>query len=101
MRRPQSTHILPYPTLFQSSVDGLRGLAQLHVPPVPGTHQSRPDGVFCAAQSKPLWMLPATLSRRLSMFSAVSGNCSQGQIVADRKSTRLNSSHANISYAVF
>src|SRR3712207_8667719 len=24
-----------------------------------------------------------------------------GQVVADRKSTRLNSSHANISYAVF
>src|SRR3712207_7630013 len=37
----------------------------------------------------------------------VSGNCSQHQrdvataVKKDRKSTRLNSSHANISYAVF
>src|SRR3712207_8679048 len=30
-----------------------------------------------------------------------SGNPIGGQTVADRKSTRLNSSHANISYAVF
>src|SRR3712207_7276822 len=29
------------------------------------------------------------------------GACDQLLVVADRKSTRLNSSHANISYAVF
>src|SRR5258707_5980889 len=48
-----------------------------------------------------------TLAQRVSrapdgvvhvQFSARSGTCGDGR---DRKSTRLNSSHANISYAVF
>src|SRR5947209_14662921 len=38
-------------------------------------------------------LFPAELQRRLGP--------SAGQAIADRKSTRLNSSHANISYAVF
>src|SRR3712207_8663130 len=44
---------------------------------------------------------PARCPHRLVPLAA--GHVSEGRLVcpADRKSTRLNSSHANISYAVF
>src|SRR3712207_6930939 len=41
---------------------------------------------------------PNSIVERFPARSAVSAGCPLG---ADRKSTRLNSSHANISYAVF
>src|SRR5947209_14468606 len=34
-------------------------------------------------------------------FDVSAGQVELGELLADRKSTRLNSSHANISYAVF
>src|SRR3712207_8253256 len=45
----------------------------------------------------------ADLWERLKRIEALSAASRQGQaeVEADRKSTRLNSSHANISYAVF
>src|SRR3712207_8239974 len=42
---------------------------------------------------------PGRNSRRLSIWSRPGSR--RGAAAADRKSTRLNSSHANISYAVF
>src|SRR3712207_7837978 len=49
-------------------------------------------------------MTPKSLLRHKSAVSAVadfSGDSHFRRILSDRKSTRLNSSHANISYAVF
>src|SRR3712207_7928729 len=79
IRRPPTSTLFPYTTLFRSSWSGLqqaRLLAEIQDGP-------RHDGLCCpscgAAPPKgELW------------------TCAQ-----DRKSTRLNSSHANISYAVF
>src|SRR3712207_7377303 len=84
IRRPPRSTLFPYTTLFRSLVDGLEGVlaqhgalglvVELEVHPV--------DGEVAALLLGPADELPA-------------------QPGADRKSTRLNSSHANISYAVF
>src|SRR3712207_7050089 len=82
IRRPPRSTLFPYTTLFRSNLPDLRGhLADpLLVYP---THDYR-GGV----RDLELYPLP----RRDSYGVRVS---------KDRKSTRLNSSHANISYAVF
>src|SRR3712207_8185386 len=78
IRRPPRSTLFPYTTLFRSEVARLEVLhlrADLRHPAddlVPG--DDRVDGV-----------LPLVA----------------GGVQVDRKSTRLNSSHANISYAVF
>src|SRR3712207_7648458 len=81
IRRPPRSTLFPYTTLFRSE---LRGRTRSSAFPRSGSESFRgPVGSFaCRA-----WSAPAR--RGIS--------CSR----EDRKSTRLNSSHANISYAVF
>src|SRR3712207_8733014 len=78
IRRPPRSTLFPYTTLFRSAMkptDGMtRGMTAIDT----GAPISVPVG-------------PETLGRVLNVL---------GEPV-DRKSTRLNSSHANISYAVF
>src|SRR2546426_6750045 len=74
IRRPPRSTLFPYTTLFRSS---LRPAAP---EPVAGTTVARTDPE------------PTSASCRLRVGS---GDC------GDRKSTRLNSSHLVISYAVF
>src|SRR3712207_6875451 len=57
-----------------------------------GPLEIRPADYLALADDRPLQLTP----RELSVLTALARR--QG---ADRKSTRLNSSHANISYAVF
>src|SRR3712207_6907698 len=79
IRRPPRSTLFPYTTLFRSVAGtvwlALRALARV------GQHD-RP-------------VAPRT-SMALAAATAVAP-----EAAADRKSTRLNSSHANISYAVF
>src|SRR5687768_18174662 len=72
IRRPPRSTLFPYTTLFRSGGFGPRAVARL----APGT-----DRVAAVAQLEPL---AKRVQQRL-----------------DRKSTRLNSSHGYISYAVF
>src|SRR3712207_6848070 len=80
IRRPPRSTLFPYTTLFRSELDHVRrfradrslGSSTLSAPP---------------------------LGRRLHL-RLVSPGCLL-LVPLDRKSTRLNSSHANISYAVF
>src|SRR3712207_8007529 len=75
IRRPPRSTLFPYPTLFRS----LRSVTYvLLFPPPRQEWRPRP--------SHPI------ISRHIGLHLHVS---------RDRKSTRLNSSHANISYAVF
>src|SRR3712207_7822976 len=75
MQPPPGSTLFPYTTLFQSVE--LRVLG-----PVDVGHPAAADAAQDAIQ--------------------VSGRAPQrGDLGGDRKSTRLNSSHANISYAVF
>src|SRR5258707_9969183 len=77
IRRPPRSTLFPYTTLFRSRIHNGRG------------HQF---GSFIAGIAEHESLVPRAL---LGGFFAL------GKETSDRKSTRLNSSHANISYAVF
>src|SRR3712207_8465480 len=81
IRRPPRSTLFPYTTLFRSLTPGLD-------PAVP-------------QQSEPSHRHPGPPRHRDLHVSdeAEDAQCRVGS--RDRKSTRLNSSHANISYAVF
>src|SRR3712207_7520386 len=83
IRRPPRSTLFPYTTLFRSSV------AMVGAPPLP-PQQNR----ACREQQRK--------RRRLGNGVAVTRLADEPDVArGDRKSTRLNSSHANISYAVF
>src|SRR3712207_8483556 len=91
IRRPPRSTLFPYTTLFRSLVSEVAKTATY-------THAyaeangfltllsdgERLTGAYALGPESGEWLQQATLAIR-----------------ADRKSTRLNSSHANISYAVF
>src|SRR3712207_7466433 len=77
MRRPPRSTLFPYTTLFRSEV-ARRPLDEILTAIVDGTGTTS-----YLAGVPPSYNAPYYL------------------VVQDRKSTRLNSSHANISYAVF
>src|SRR3712207_9178988 len=72
IRRPPRSTLFPYTTLFRSAVG-----------PSP-----------CRSRDHPSQVSPSTFLRGRTSWRAAHPRL-------DRKSTRLNSSHANISYAVF
>src|SRR3712207_9011379 len=78
IRRPPRSTLFPYTTLFRSPARGPRAA---HVLP---RGQGGPD--------------PPGGDQRARRVLVVDR---RRDVVRDRKSTRLNSSHANISYAVF
>src|SRR5262245_64230074 len=84
-RRPPRSTLFPYTTLFRSvRVARLRGLAALRSVTVAGASDSGLVGVV---------RVPRRTLRDCR------GRAGRG--TRDRKSTRLNSSHLGISYAVF
>src|SRR3712207_7906144 len=87
IRRPPRSTLFPYTTLFRSRAQRAleRGGGGRHGAQMVG-EQLRVDDVGHRSSA------PEVASRMRSFSSSVS---------SDRKSTRLNSSHANISYAVF
>src|SRR3712207_8805359 len=91
IRRPPRSTLFPYTTLFRSGSD------HPHACPAHCRQAGGPPG------------LPFPVSVALALTVATGGRLS-GRLAGrpagggggqDRKSTRLNSSHANISYAVF
>src|SRR3712207_8337695 len=81
IRRPPRSTLFPYTTLFRSRRD-----LQLEQVEAPG----RKVEIETAADE---FVAAAPVASRAELVDQV--------VRADRKSTRLNSSHANISYAVF
>src|SRR5256885_12987982 len=93
IRRPPRSTLFPYTTLFRSTnpremsqevVEAVK-LARLHL---------YNQGLFCGAQAVS-WELEEL------GFSPIPSLRTISRIIRDRKSTRLNSSHLVISYAVF
>src|SRR3712207_7627568 len=78
IRRPPRSTLFPYTTLFRSR---LRSTAEAH-------HRV---------------MIVEVMGRDAGWIALEAGLAGGGDVILipDRKSTRLNSSHANISYAVF
>src|SRR3712207_8471234 len=89
IRRPPRSTLFPYTTLFRSVITGVHLDAQ-HMPVNVVTYRGRPVA--------PLTFDLQPGQQRVLQYAVRTG---PGQTGADRKSTRLNSSHANISYAVF
>src|SRR3712207_8289611 len=85
MRRPPRSTLFPYTTLFRSRLFG-DACERCH-----GTYG---EGMPRRLTSFPNRLIPQELIGTDSTRWALIGP-------EDRKSTRLNSSHANISYAVF
>src|SRR3712207_8672730 len=100
IRRPPRSTLFPYTTLFRSFrgpvVNGRLGATPLRVAAASGQ---------LAGQQFTFNNLAMRLGRAESpiVFDAArfGGSFAGGGTSGDRKSTRLNSSHANISYAVF
>src|SRR3712207_8712156 len=94
MRRPRRSTLFPYTTLFRSV-----------------RRQPRPAALVPAADQQPQAVRErgaeariVTVRRGRHLPQRSSGGHVHGlerSVIGDRKSTRLNSSHANISYAVF
>src|SRR3712207_8626661 len=75
IRRPPRSTLFPYTTLFRSLCAAGAG--------PPGAYNITGDGILSAVD----------VAREFNVVPV--------PVPGDRKSTRLNSSHANISYAVF
>src|SRR5437763_10871414 len=82
--RPPSSPLFPYTTLFRS----LAVLAAIHTP-------------FALAQNAPERARPNPAPAAAPAVAPPRGAAVQNATSRDRKSTRLNSSHRCISYAVF
>src|SRR3712207_7513634 len=90
IRRPPRSTLFPYTTLFRSTGRGA-GFVDLMIETL-----ARHDRDFSAVRAA------SRLVRDLSVSEiVVAGDLGDRGPRLDRKSTRLNSSHANISYAVF
>src|SRR5258707_3895013 len=88
IRRPPRSTLFPYTTLFRS-------VSQREA----SSCLARPKSVILGTRP-PVPSPPTPLPRR-ERGAGMSGPPSPSLGEGDRKSTRLNSSHANISYAVF
>src|SRR3712207_8016020 len=90
IRRPPRSTLFPYTTLFRSC---------------PPLFDQRPMTNDQRRRNSSVLLTSRVVSTSLIQYDqATSGPCACAAVVItgqDRKSTRLNSSHANISYAVF
>src|SRR3712207_8777288 len=90
IRRPPRSTLFPYTTLFRSKLGSFAGqLTETGLQAVKITYQGE------VAHMKVKALTSAAVAGILRPMLA------DVNVVSDRKSTRLNSSHANISYAVF
>src|SRR5258707_5015214 len=87
IRRPPRSTLFPYTTLSRSRRGGRLAALVEHT----DARRRRRRRIAAEVLEDPL----AALRRRRA------GRIARQRSAADRKSTRLNSSHANISYAVF
>src|SRR3712207_7018098 len=83
IRRPPRSTLFPYTTLFRSG---------------PGADDETAS-IVAEQESGP--QLKAAAAQAAAQINQEKGQHAQKAAQTDRKSTRLNSSHANISYAVF
>src|SRR3712207_8877134 len=101
IRRPPRSTLFPYTTLFRSLVgSGHTVLASTEHEP-----SLRAYGA-CDGRGGPMPLYLSRFSYTPETWARMIGNPEDRRTAArryieDRKSTRLNSSHANISYAVF
>src|SRR3712207_7293286 len=87
IRRPPRSTLFPYTTLFRSHASAPTAVSMLHAGVL-----MKLGGYGCFRIA--MYLMPGALDTWAPVFLVLT-------TISDRKSTRLNSSHANISYAVF
>src|SRR3712207_8784092 len=87
IRRPPRSTLFPYTTLFRSLMKQFNYSSSMQIPRLVKIVLN--EGLGDATQDKKI------IDTAINELTTITGQ------KADRKSTRLNSSHANISYAVF
>src|SRR3712207_7336229 len=85
IRRPPRSTLFPYTTLFRSGGIMVRIRGNTSV----------------SASNRPLFIVDGVPVETGTLSGRDFGGQNDNALSTDRKSTRLNSSHANISYAVF
>src|SRR3712207_8993577 len=93
IRRPPRSTLFPYTTLFRSQHAQQPRAEEQGAAPSPDHTQ-----ISCSSTSSVATERARRRRRARPLYRA---GLLLGPHAADRKSTRLNSSHANISYAVF
>src|SRR3712207_7108204 len=93
IRRPPRSTLFPYTTLFRSLAGILVVLALIGAVAVSASRDDGEDAAV-AAETNATRTIAVSGEGRVSLAPDIVN-------ISDRKSTRLNSSHANISYAVF
>src|SRR3712207_6997680 len=99
IRRPPRSTLFPYTTLFRSV--GLQHVAVDDDGVLPQRLEVNAGAQRPPDQTGDLLGTPTDLASDALAVAAGVGRAGQHGVLGDRKSTRLNSSHANISYAVF
>src|SRR3712207_7105727 len=94
IRRPPRSTLFPYTTLFRSGHHLLLGLVR-----VVGLGQG--ESLVLGKLPFEFRLLGRLECRFIDIIEAALLANGEDDLLGDRKSTRLNSSHANISYAVF
>src|SRR3712207_9252311 len=101
IRRPPRSTLFPYTTLFRSNW-------KLHIAQHVKAHRNSPS-VWAWEIGNEVGMITGRLffgdkiakhEKQMAEVVAVARQLDPTRLAVDRKSTRLNSSHANISYAV-
>src|SRR3712207_8638872 len=93
IRRPPRSTLFPYTTLFRSEIACLVALEPTFL------LLDEPSSGIAQRETEALGGLLESLKQELGLTLLVIEH--DMPLIIDRKSTRLNSSHANISYAVF
>src|SRR2546422_7895080 len=101
IRRPPRSTLFPYTTLFQSTVT-FGGKSTLDVdakPPISNYSPAIPPQF--SQNPVTIWRRRSVFNRRAHQSHSRDYAVTPWKAYVDRKSTRLNSSHGYISYAVF
>src|SRR3712207_8258492 len=93
IRRPPRSTLFPYTTLFRSH-------PVVRFGSIVGTERA-PDGHVDLERLRVGLLVRENADQHVELHAAQGNGLGRCHATKDRKSTRLNSSHANISYAVF
>src|SRR3712207_8043687 len=99
IRRPPRSTLFPYTTLFRSAQEAQSGFSGFRVEGLVGYDRVGSGEVDDGTDTSDNEGDESV--EGIGYGVGVGFDFDLGGVVADRKSTRLNSSHANISYAVF